>query len=227
MALIKYGPTIASASGSVGGLTYARNRAGAYMRQRSKPVVPVSARREAINAILSDLITEWQTGLSTTQRNAWNAVGSNTSLPNKLGDGYTPTGLNLWIRSNSLLELSVQSQITVPPTQPTAPQFAPTLVHTPATGIVLTDVGLFDSALLGKILFFKSAALRQSINYHKGPWASYSYQTIAIMANPPVTLMASAALQINSRYFIKFQTILESGAVSAPSIMSCDVGGVV
>jgi len=227
MALIKYGPTIASASGSVGGTTYARNRAGAYMRQRSKPVIPNSTKREQINAWMDNLLSYWQVTLSTAQREVWNAAAALTSFPNKLGDSYVPTGINLFVRSNMTLLISGQAIVTVPPVQPVAPQFAPTLTHVPATGIQVTAVGNFDAALIGNIIFHKSSALRRSINYHKGPWASYSASTVAWLCAVPQTLMASGTLQSNSRYFIRFVTALTAGGVSSPSILSCDVGAVV
>jgi len=226
MALFKFGPLVADARGSIGGLTIARNRAGAYGRQRVKPVVPVSTRRSIINGNLSDLVTYWQETLSTVERTVWDNAAKLTSFPNKLGDSYTPSGCNLFIRSNASLLAIGESVVTVPPVQPVASQLAPTLVHVPASGITITDIGIFDTTQVGNIFLQFSAALRQSINYFKGPWATNGGFPIATLSSLPLTLIISADLTINSRYFYRFVVILDNGAVSSPSILPIDVGAV-
>ncbi|GAH76569.1 unnamed protein product [marine sediment metagenome] len=67
MALIKYGVGIADASGSAGGVVFARNKSGAYIRNRTKPVNPKSTRQEAARAVVSYLAQRWHEDLTAVQ----------------------------------------------------------------------------------------------------------------------------------------------------------------
>ncbi|GAH61532.1 unnamed protein product, partial [marine sediment metagenome] len=71
MALIKYGGGIIQMSGSVAGSTHARNRFGNYMRARTKPVNPNSARQVTARAVIGFLTARWHENLTDEQRNLW------------------------------------------------------------------------------------------------------------------------------------------------------------
>jgi len=222
MALIKYGPNISGASGSVGGTTYARNRAGAYMRQRTKPVVPVSLRRSAANSLLSDLLGIWQTVITPAQRTTWDNAAKLTSFPNKLGDAYTPSGCNLFLRSSIQLLNINRPYCTAPPVNPVAPTMAPTMAFHAVNGITLTAIGAWDLTLAGKELYQMSPPMRRSINYFKGPWANLAYQALTDFVGLPLIFLPLIYCVAKSRYFWKFTTVLNDGSVSSPSIVYCD-----
>jgi len=223
MALIKLGPNVAGISGSIGGTTYARNRAGSYARNRTKPTVPNSTKRAQINALMGDLIQTWQSTLTTAERTAWDNAASLTSFPNRLGEAFTPTGVNLYIRSNMIMNLIGRPIVAVPPIQPVAPLFAPTLAYHAIDGIEITAVGEFDLTLAGKIMFTNSPPLRPSINYYKGPWVEKSLKLITDLGALPLPIRAIADCVAGSRYFFRFVIGLNDGSVSSPSILSCDI----
>jgi len=223
MALIKYGPTIASASGSVGGTTFARNRAGAYIRQRSKPVVPVSARRTQINGWLGDLVAYWQTTLGASDRAKWDAAAKTTSFPNKLGDAYTPTGLNLYIRTNASLYCCAQAKLATPPINPVGPPLGPTLTYDTGDGVRIATIGSWDPTLTGWLLIHVSAPCRPSINYHKGPYVRMKNIALSDLAALPAVILGKSLCTAGARLFFRLVPVLTDGAVASPTYSFIDL----
>lgn len=102
MALVRLGDG-QQRSGSIGGTVYSRNRSGAYIRARSIPVNPNTARQVQFRNALRSLSIAWQIDLTQAQRDAWNVYGANVTWQNKLGDSINLTGLNHYLRSNVTL----------------------------------------------------------------------------------------------------------------------------
>ena len=87
-------------SGSVGGSTFARNRFGNYVRSRTKPVNPNSARQSAVKTSLSYLTNHWGAILTAGQRTAWATYANAIAMKNRLGESVYLTGFNHFVRSN-------------------------------------------------------------------------------------------------------------------------------
>jgi len=100
MALVKFGGGVVQMSGSLAGNTYARNRYGNYVRARTKPTNPNTARQVAIRASMSEMTTYWSQTLTAVQRTAWNLYGSNVAMTNRLGETVKLSGFNHFLRSN-------------------------------------------------------------------------------------------------------------------------------
>ena len=90
-------------SGSSGGTVFSHNRSGAYIRARSKPVNPNTARQVVVRNAVRALSIAWSAVLTQLQRDAWNVYAANVSWLNRLGETITLTGLNHFIRSNTPL----------------------------------------------------------------------------------------------------------------------------
>jgi len=90
-----------SASGSVDGLTYSRNRYGKYTRAKSMPVNPNSTRQAAARGRFANSIEGWTT-LTAAQRTAWSTYADNVPGLNRVGDSVTLTGQNQYVRSAAL-----------------------------------------------------------------------------------------------------------------------------
>lgn len=103
MALVKFGGGITAMSGSMAGNTFAKNRYGFYVRARTKPVNPNTARQQAVRASLAELTARWAQILTANQRTAWNLYGSNVVMKNKLGESINLSGFNHYLRSNAWL----------------------------------------------------------------------------------------------------------------------------
>jgi len=100
MALVVYSGPVGGLSGSAGGNTYARNRFGYYVRNRTRPVNPNTARQNTVRQALAELTQRWSQVLTSAQRDAWNLYGQNTLMTNRLGAPIHPTGFNHYLRSN-------------------------------------------------------------------------------------------------------------------------------
>lgn len=100
MAVVRF-PEGQQRSGSVGGAVYSHNRFGAYIRARSVPVNPNTARQVAARNLTRNLSIAWQTELTQAQRNVWDAVADVIDWTNALGDSVSLTGLNWYVRTNT------------------------------------------------------------------------------------------------------------------------------
>lgn len=100
MAIFTPGGTVAAVSGSVGGVTYSRNRGGAYMRTRAIPVDPGSTFQNAVRFLVAQLTSRWLDTLTASQRAAWDNYALNVELPNPLGAPRNVGGLAMYVRSN-------------------------------------------------------------------------------------------------------------------------------
>ncbi len=104
MALIKYGGGIVQMSGSVAGNTHARNRFGNYMRARTKPVNPKSARQSGARIAVMYLAEQWREDpMTDAKRLAWETYSDSVNWQNKLGETVKLTGFNMFIRGNAAL----------------------------------------------------------------------------------------------------------------------------
>ena len=90
------------ASGSIGGVTYSHNRSGLYTRSRVTPVNPSSTQQQYVRNAFSYLADRWVNGLLQTQRDSWDLYASNVPVTDKMGQSIYLTGMNQYIRSNTI-----------------------------------------------------------------------------------------------------------------------------
>lgn len=107
-------PLISDARGSLGGTTFARNRAGVYTRARVAPTQPRTDSQQANRAGFATLAQQWKT-LSTSQIDGWNLLASGETLTDTLGHSYMPSGMQLFISCNRNLNLIGDDTIEEPP----------------------------------------------------------------------------------------------------------------
>ncbi|MBA7648755.1 hypothetical protein ES703_56543 [subsurface metagenome] len=88
------------ASGSVRADTYSHNRFGYYVRNRTVPVNPNTARQQVVRSALSQLTVRWSQTLTQDQRDAWDLYGESVAMKNAVGQTVYLTGFNHYIRSN-------------------------------------------------------------------------------------------------------------------------------
>ncbi|MBA7694999.1 hypothetical protein ES703_103616 [subsurface metagenome] len=91
-------------SGSIAGVTHARNRFGNYTRPRTKPVNPRSQRQMGIRTIMMYLAEQWREAPMTQAiQDAWRTYADSVNWNNRLGEQVTLTGFNMFIRGNAAL----------------------------------------------------------------------------------------------------------------------------
>jgi len=102
MALITLGSTVSNISGSIGGTTYARNRGGAYARNRTVGLNPKTPAQFGVRLAFGGLAQAWSDELTPANRSAWDSYAEATPIVNRLGQERTLSGINMFVRGNSL-----------------------------------------------------------------------------------------------------------------------------
>jgi hypothetical protein len=101
MAQLLPGPLVGEIRGSVGGVTFSRNAAGAYVRLRTVPVNPNTDLQVDIRNVFGNLATFWGEVLTSVQREVWVQYGLNVTVKNKVGQDINLSGMSHYIRSNT------------------------------------------------------------------------------------------------------------------------------
>lgn len=173
MALVKMGVAVSQISGSIAGTTFARNRAGAYMRNRTTPLNPQSPRQTAVRATLANLANIWTQTLTQAQRDGWNQYAAQVPLQNRLGQQFFASGINMYARGNALLlDAGGVRRDEAPASFTQGPSFTPTLaVVTAGATITITDLGGIDlTAEPVSMLLSQGITQGAGVNFFAGPF---------------------------------------------------------
>jgi hypothetical protein len=101
MAKIRFGEIVADARGSIDGITYSRNRFGAYARNRVAPTNPNTSFQTVARENLAFLASRWRS-ITQVQRDAWSAIGSQIQKTDSLGQVYDLTGIQAYESINGV-----------------------------------------------------------------------------------------------------------------------------
>lgn len=231
------------ASGSIGGVTYARTRGVMYTRGRGLTTNPNTAAQQAVRASLSSQAAAWAT-LDPAQREAWTTYAAGTPVTNALGDPLVLTGQQMFIRCNSFRRTFAEAAVItigagglVLPV-PDAPSEFGSAVLTPVTDLAVTAdpvMGSFTfnfaesdpwnlSDLAGLMVF---ASLPQPVtrNYFRGPFfATYVLPGINSTGNTnplgqqgvmrALALALGVPVPLGSRVFFRFRATDALGRLS-------------
>lgn len=150
MALIKLGGLAQDVRGSQNGLTFSRNKGGAYVRQKVSPVQPVSEFSSRARAIFADLSQRWATDLTDSQRQAWIAFASTHTYVNIFGDAITLSGIAMYQAVNRAIGQVGKDYIDDPPDTFSSPSvMSATIAGTITAGVLsaLTNTTVLSDAL--------------------------------------------------------------------------------
>lgn len=99
MAIFK-SATFTQISGSIGGMTFTRNRGGMIARARAIPVNPSTPAQNIIRASMALFAARFSSVLTQVQRDAWDVYSENTPLTGPTGDPRNVGGMGMYIRTN-------------------------------------------------------------------------------------------------------------------------------
>ena len=153
--IIKFGPTIVGARGSIGGLTFSANLAGPYAKTWQRPPKTRTPAQAATGNTLGIAAQHWRT-LSGANQTAWNLWASTTAPArfNSLGQAITLSGFQWFVEMSTKLLFNAATIID------TAPLLVEPAVATPivfniretgtgTTGITFTlDTFVVDFAVI-------------------------------------------------------------------------------
>lgn len=107
MARVTYGSGVTDYKGSIGGITYQNNTAGAIARLRTRAVVNPTANQAAYQNRMSYLVSLWPT-LTQVQKDTWDAFAAANDHTTPWGDIKTLSGYQ-WFLSCNLRRLLYHS----------------------------------------------------------------------------------------------------------------------
>ena len=108
------GPTIAAASGSIGGTVFSHNRYGAYTRNRAIPTNPNTLAQQNARSRLATQSSAWQQ-LTAAQQLSWKAWANQNPVTNALGAQQVLTGQAAFVQLNTRLTQAGDAALTAPP----------------------------------------------------------------------------------------------------------------
>lgn len=222
MALVRYGAMIADASGSIGGTVFSRNRGGSYVRNRTTPLNPQTTFQSGVRSAFANLATRFATILTDFQREAWRAYGEIVPVPNALGDDRFLTGLQHYIRSNSLLSLAGGTIVDEPPSSFTAgPTIEPTItIDATLDQFTVVDLGGYNPATQGALAGYISIGrpVNPGVLFYKGPFRVGFAGAISTLAALPTAVALPFPVVAGQGLFVRFASSTLDGRVGVPFI---------
>lgn len=172
-ALIKPGPIVADIRGSIGATVFARNRGGAYVRNRTTPLNPQSLSQSVVRAQFGSLSNDWSNTLTQSQRDGWDAWADAVPYSNVFGEDRFLAGINAFVAGNSLLAQAGEDLALDAPTILTkGPSIVPTIGGVGATDVLtLASIGTYDPPAAGiTVLVYASPPQNAGVSFFKGPF---------------------------------------------------------
>lgn len=206
-------------SGSVGGITYSHNKGGLYQRARTIPTDPQTAVQVVMRNFMSQLVVRWTAILTQAQRDAWAVYAANVPVTDLLGDSMLISGLNWYVKLNSIRR---QASIAVADNAPTV--FTTASLTTPLfTVVAATDLASvafvntdsWATAALGALLVYFSRPQSVGVNFFKGPYRFAG--KVAGAATPPTSPQSIALpflVAVGNKVFAQFIATDQDGRAS-------------
>ncbi len=135
MAIVKFGPTVVGARGTIAGTVFSANKSGPFARGWSRGSNPRSALQSAHRGVIGSMATTWR-ALTQAQRDDWIDYADDLpqQLTNSLGEDYFASGFNWYVRINEHLLANGDSlRVDAPTLARIAAPLTPTLVQLRAT----------------------------------------------------------------------------------------------
>lgn len=228
MALVKYGGGIVQMSGSIAGNTHARNRYGNYIRARTKPINPNTAKQVLVRSIIQTLTSRWSQTLSAAQRAAWKLYADSVAMTNKLGETVHLSGYNHYIRSNHWFARIGRTLVDDGPTTFELPETDPTMsiaISEATQQVTMT----FDDALPwcseddAMLVILQSPGMNPQRNFFGGPWTGRSAK-VGASGSPVTSPLDYASITVATelqRVWSRFRILRADGRLSQPFTANC------
>ena len=177
-------------SGSLGGITAARNKGGQYLRARVVPVDPGSFYQTALRTIFGQLAVLWSSTLTAAQRTAWDTYAANVTVVNRIGETVNLTGLQMYIRSNTPRLQAGKPRVDAGPVVMSLPAFTPFTMAVAGGGATLsisfTDTDAWANLDDSCAIILGAREQAPTINFFKGPYR-FASRIDGLTAGPPTS----------------------------------------
>jgi hypothetical protein len=209
-------------SGKVGGLVYASNRGGAYIRNWVKPINPNTPAQSAARQQFSNASSSWK-GLTKAERTSFNTGQANFPKQDRLGDTIYLSGQQLYMSLNRNLQAIGGNPVTVAPTPIviTAPTFVNVQVdpgqflieYTPAT-LGALDALLIEASVTmsAGVSFLGRSAFKQVFVNAPG-----SVSPVDILSDYN-SIFGTGSLQTGSKVFVRMSIVNTKNGIKSDTI---------
>jgi len=217
---------VSRGSGSIGGMTWSRNRGGMYIRSRATPTNPNTTFQQKVRSAAAQLAALWSNTLTQVQRDAWDLYAENVELPNALGVPRNVGGLCMYVRTNvpriqcgvagvaridnapAIFDLGVFTEPVVGDCTAAA--------DTISLAYTNTDEWAIEDG--GALFIFTSRPKNPGTNYFKGPYR-LAATVEGVTATPPTSpevVDAAFLFEAGQRLFVFARASTADGRLSAP-----------
>lgn len=212
MAVIKPGPMISDIRGSINGVTFGRNRAGLFARQRVAPVQPGTEKQTNVRNAVSYLQNLWRVTLTNEERATWENLGTISGGIGALGDKIRLTGIQCFLRTNVIKRIAGHTVIITAPPVPYEISCPVLVFYSRVTaGVSLESIapGMVEGDTLQLQI---SPVFSPTRNFYKGPydhtwWRKHNGEY-------PFTLSTGQPYTLGDRHFITARYVDLLGRVS-------------
>jgi hypothetical protein len=213
---------VTQASGSIGGMTFSRNKGGMYIRSRALVTNPNTIYQQTVRGRFSALAAAWTNVLTAGQRELWGIYGELVPVTNSLGDQINLSGLAWYQACNGARMQASLARIDDAPTnftlcELTNPIVASVTASTDVASVVITNSDEWATATGGALIVQASRGQNPSVNFFKGP---YRFADVVAGASTPPTSPQSIDLPFDvaagQKVFFQFRAVAPDGRISAP-----------
>lgn len=194
MAKIRFGEVVADARGSIDGITYSRNRFGAYARNRVAPVQPRTPFQLAVRETFAQLSQQWR-ALSEAERLDWSTLGEQIERTDSLGNTYTLTGLQAFMDVNLNRSTLGEAATSSAPALDTIPGILTATITEAIPGQLDVNYTASGGAATNRFLVFATAPVSQGRNF----FSNSEYKFIDDFAGN-----AASPVDIEAAYLARF-----------------------
>ena len=212
---------VTQASGSVGGMTFSRNRYGMYTRAKGLPVNPNSEFQQVVRQIFSGLSAAWNGALTESQRYAWEDYAQNMVWSDALGEPIKLTGQAVYAQCNTPRLQAGLARVDDAPEVFTQPTYtAPTVTADESDGefhIAFTNTDDWAKEVGGALLLYAGRPLSPSIKFFKGPYRyAGKIAGAAVAPTSPANIAMPFEISEGQQVGILYRVVMADGRISAP-----------
>lgn len=120
MPKVKFSTLVSGMSGKSNGSVFSTNRAGAYFRNNTSKVKPITGANGIRKSLFTTAVQAWRQ-LTIEQQIAWNTAVDQFTRVNVFGDSFIPSGYNLFTQINNCRLAAGDSILLLPPTARSIP----------------------------------------------------------------------------------------------------------
>jgi len=221
MALIVPGALVAEARGAVGGVVFARNRAGLYARSKGIPVQPNSPRQVSVRLVMAQASALWSSTLSASQRDGWNTYAANTVRTSAVGNPFLWSGQQSFVAQAAMRLGAGLSALLAPPN---VNGVGPGLIFTASilAGGLSLDISAITNpvglATPSVVTFLLSRRQNAGISFFRGPFTLGASLPRTTGTMFPISIPLGEAVLAPSKLFVSAKAVDVIGRVGGASI---------